>query len=84
MTAYECTICGYSSNARAEFVEFMDPVKLPKIVDKAKAKGRLVRAENVKYLCVKCSAEMYKEEVSPPRSMRATCPRCGEVVEVWV
>jgi DNA-directed RNA polymerase subunit RPC12/RpoP len=59
---YECAICGYKSSNRAEFVEFKDPVKLPKVVDKARGRGRGVKPEDVKYICIKCSVEMYQEE----------------------
>ena len=81
---YECAICGYRSSSRAEFVEFNDPVKLPRVVDKAKARGRVVKPVNVKYICIRCSAEMYQEETKPPRAIRVVCPRCGEAVEVWL
>jgi len=80
---YECAICGRSSDERSEFVEFMDPVKLPKVVERARSRGRRVRPEDVKYVCLKCSTEMYQEETRPPRSLKVVCPRCGEVVEVW-
>lgn len=81
---YECAICGYSSSVRAEFVEFRDPVKLPKVAERAAGRGRKIRAEDVKYICLKCSVEMYQEETKPPRQVRVVCPRCGEVVEVWL
>ena len=81
---YECAICGYRSANRAEFVEFRDPVKLPKVVDKARGRGRSVKAEDAKFICLRCSAEMYQEETKPPRLVRVVCPRCGEVVEVWL
>ena len=77
-------ICGYTSHVRAEFVEFMDPVKLPKVVEKAKSRGRTVKVEGAMYICVKCSCEMYGEEVKQPRSIKVTCPKCGEVIEVWL
>jgi len=80
----ECAICGYRSTNRAEFVEFRDPVKLPKVVDRARARGRNIRDGDVKYICLKCSAEMYQEETKPPRLVRVVCPRCGEVTEVWL
>jgi DNA-directed RNA polymerase subunit RPC12/RpoP len=81
---YECAVCGYKSSVRAEFVEFLDPVKLPRVVEKAKGRGRGVKAEDVRYVCLKCSVEMYQEETKPPRAVRIVCPRCGEVVEVWL
>jgi len=81
--SYECAICGRSSSVRSEFVEFMDPVKLPRALERAKGRGRAVKAEDVRYVCVSCSIEMYQEEVRPPRAVRAICPRCGEAVEVW-
>jgi len=77
-------VCGYSSDVRAEFIEFLDPVKLPKIVEKAKNRGRSIKAEEVRFICIKCSAELYQEETKPPKSIRVTCPKCGEVIEVWV
>jgi DNA-directed RNA polymerase subunit RPC12/RpoP len=81
---YECAVCGYRSSVRQEFVEFNDPVKLPKAVEKAKSKGRNVKPEDVRYLCLKCSQELYQEETRGPRPVRATCPVCGAVVEVWL
>jgi len=84
-TEYVCVICGYTSGVRAEFVEFKDPVKLPKVVEKAVARGRKnVSVEEVKYICIRCSTEMYLEEVKPPKLTRITCPKCGEVIEVWL
>jgi len=83
MQIYECAICGYLSENRAEFVEFLDTVKLPKVIEKARSRGRPTRIESVKYLCVRCSVEMYREEINPPRSIRTVCPRCGETVEIW-
>jgi len=80
---YVCAICGYSSNVRQEFVEFMDPVKIDKVVEKASGRGRSVKKEDVRYICIKCSVELYSEEIKQPRSFRVTCPRCGEVFEVW-
>jgi DNA-directed RNA polymerase subunit RPC12/RpoP len=81
---YECVICGYKSDVRAEFVEFLDPIKLSKVVDKARARGRNIKAEDVKYICLKCSVELYQEETKSPRSIRVICPRCGEVIEIWL
>jgi len=81
---YTCTVCGYTSSDRAEFVEYQDPVKLPRVLEKARARGRVAEVTDVKYLCLKCSVELYQEEVKAPRVVRAVCPRCGEVVEVWV
>jgi DNA-directed RNA polymerase subunit RPC12/RpoP len=81
---YECAICGYKSNVRAEFVEFLNPVKLSKVIEKAKTRGRNVRADQVKYICLRCSVELYQEETKSPRSVRVICPRCGEVIEVWL
>ena len=81
---YVCAICGYRSSIRAEFVEFKDPVKLPKVVDRARARGRDIKPEDVKYICLKCSVEMYQEETKSPRAVRVVCPRCGEVIEVWL
>jgi len=82
--SYTCAICGYSSDTRAEFVEFQDPVKLKRVVEKARGRGRTIREEEVKYICIKCSVEMYSEETKPPRLIRITCPRCGEVIEAWL
>jgi DNA-directed RNA polymerase subunit RPC12/RpoP len=81
---YECAICGYRSTNRAEFVEFRDSVKLPRVVEKARGRGRNIGAGDAKYICLKCSVEMYQEETKPPRLVRVVCPRCGEVVEVWL
>jgi len=82
--SYKCAVCGYESSVRQEFVEFNDPVKLPKAVEKARTKGRNVKTEDVKYLCLKCSQELYQEETREPRSVRVVCPSCGAVVEVWL
>jgi DNA-directed RNA polymerase subunit RPC12/RpoP len=81
---YECAVCGYSSGVRTEFVELRDPVKLPRVVERARVRGRNIKAEDVKYICLRCSAEMYQEETKPPRLVRVVCPRCGEVVEAWL
>ena len=81
---YECAICGRSSEDRAEFVEFRDPVKLGSVVERAKRRGRVIKEEEVKFVCYKCSTEMYSEETRGPKSVRVTCPRCGEVIEVWL
>jgi DNA-directed RNA polymerase subunit RPC12/RpoP len=81
--AYTCAICGYTSSVRAEFVEFNDPVKLPRVVERARARGRSVRAGDVKYICLRCNTELYQEETRSPRPVRVVCPRCGEVIEVW-
>jgi DNA-directed RNA polymerase subunit RPC12/RpoP len=85
---YECAICGYKSWNRAEFVEFIDSVKLPKVVELAKLKGaklkgRDITAENIRYLCLKCNVELYQEETKPPKAMKVVCPKCGEVIDVW-
>jgi len=82
--AYECLICGYTSSYRHEFVEFLDTVKLPKVVEKARSRGRSVNVSAPLYICLKCSLELYQEEVKEPRSIRVVCPRCGEVVDVWL
>jgi DNA-directed RNA polymerase subunit RPC12/RpoP len=81
---YTCAICGYTSSFRAEFVEVMDPVKMPRVVERARARGRDVKAEDVRFICLRCSLELYQEETKPPRPVRVVCPRCGEVVEVWL
>jgi hypothetical protein len=65
--SFQCALCGYSSDERTEFVEFLDPVKLPKIIERARSRGRSVRAEEVKYICLKCSVELYQEETKPPK-----------------
>jgi predicted RNA-binding Zn-ribbon protein involved in translation (DUF1610 family) len=82
---YECAICGYMSRNRAEFVEFMDLVKLPKVVElaKLKLKGGDITAENIRYLCLKCNVELYQEETKSPKAMKVVCPKCGEVIDVW-
>ena len=77
-------MCGYSSDEKAEFVEFLDPVKLPKVIEKARSRGRSVKAGEVKYICLKCTTELYQEETKPPKSVKVTCPKCGEVIDVWV
>jgi len=83
-TKYTCAVCGYTSDNRPEFVEFRDPVKLDRVVERARGRGRSVRREDVKYVCLRCSVEMYSEETRGPRPVRVTCPRCGEVFEVWL
>jgi len=74
---YTCSICGYSSDYRAEFVELRDPIAIKKLREKGKkiADGELI--------CNKCSLELYRPS-GQPRSIRAVCPRCGEVVELWL
>jgi len=81
---YTCAICGYSSSVRAEFVEFEDPVVLPRVVEKARARGRMIRHEDVRFICLRCNLELYREETRSPRPVRVVCPRCGEVIEVWL
>jgi DNA-directed RNA polymerase subunit RPC12/RpoP len=80
---YECAICSYRSWNRTEFVEFMDPIKLPKVIESAKLKGRDITAEGVRYLCLKCNIELYQEETKSPKAMKVVCPKCGEVIDVW-
>jgi len=81
---YECATCGYKSEYRHEFVEFKDPIKLPKVIDRAKAKGRNIKSKDVKYVCIKCSVEMYQEETKPPKSIKIIAPKSGEEIEVWL
>jgi DNA-directed RNA polymerase subunit RPC12/RpoP len=81
---YVCAICGYQTDVRGEVVEFRDVVKLPKVVEKAQAKGRMIKLDEAIYICSKCSMDLYREEVKQPKSVKATCPRCGEVVELWL
>jgi predicted RNA-binding Zn-ribbon protein involved in translation (DUF1610 family) len=81
--AYTCAICGYTSTSRAEFVEFNDPVKLPRVTERARARGRRLEPGDVRFICLRCNTELYQEEVRSPRPVRVVCPRCGEVVEVW-
>jgi DNA-directed RNA polymerase subunit RPC12/RpoP len=61
---YVCAICGYKSGNRAEFVEFNDPIKLPKAIEMARARGRDVSADSVKYVCINCSVRLYEPEAS--------------------
>jgi len=77
-------MCGYGSDEKAEFVEFLDPVKLPKVIEKARSRGRVIKDKEVKYICLKCTTELYQEETKPPKSVKVTCPKCGEVIDVWV
>ena len=81
---YTCAICGYISDNRSEFIEFRDPVKADTVVEKARGRGRSVKKEDVRFICLKCSVELYGEEIKQPRPIRITCPRCGEVIEVWL
>jgi DNA-directed RNA polymerase subunit RPC12/RpoP len=81
---YTCSICGYTSTARSEFVEFMDTTKLQRVVERARGKGRTIQPEDVRFICLRCNTELYQEETKPPRPVRVVCPRCGEVVEVWL
>jgi DNA-directed RNA polymerase subunit RPC12/RpoP len=81
--AYQCAICGYSSSVSSDFIEFEDPVRLPKVIEKARARGRTIQPEDVKFICLRCNLELYQEEVTP-RPVRVVCPRCGEVIEVWL
>jgi predicted RNA-binding Zn-ribbon protein involved in translation (DUF1610 family) len=81
---YTCVICGYSSSVRAEFVEFNDPVKMPRVVEMARARGRMIQPEDVRFVCLRCNTELYWEETRSLRPARIVCPRCGEVIEVWL
>ena len=82
--AYVCAVCGHTSDVRQEFVEFRDPASLGRAVEKARSRGRAISEGDVRYLCLKCSQELYGEGVRGPRSVRVACPRCGEVFEVWL
>jgi predicted RNA-binding Zn-ribbon protein involved in translation (DUF1610 family) len=82
--AYTCAVCGYSSSVRADFVEFKDPVKLPRVVERARGRGRRLEPGDVRFICLRCSLELYQEETRSPRLARVVCPRCGEVIEVWL
>ena len=82
--AYTCAICGYTSYTSSEFVEFNDPVKLPKVIEKARSRGRTIKSEDVRFICLRCNLELYQEETRSPRPVRVVCPRCGEVIEVWL
>jgi hypothetical protein len=78
---FECAVCGYSSENGSEFIEFLDSVRLEKVIEKARARGRAVN--KVEFICYKCSQELYSEEVRAPRAQRVVCPKCGEVIEIW-
>jgi DNA-directed RNA polymerase subunit RPC12/RpoP len=82
--AYTCAICGYTSTIMSEFVEFMDTTKLQRVVERARARGRWIELGDVRFICLRCNIELYQEEVKQPRPVRVVCPRCGEVVEVWL
>ena len=61
---YECTICGYKSDNRAEFIEMMDPAKTDLIIMLARLRGRNVSAEDIKYICTNCSVKLYEPQTS--------------------
>jgi DNA-directed RNA polymerase subunit RPC12/RpoP len=81
---YQCAICGYTSDASSDFIEFNDPVKLLSVVERARARGRTIQPEDVKFICLRCNMELYQEEAKPLRPVRVVCPRCGEAIEVWL
>jgi DNA-directed RNA polymerase subunit RPC12/RpoP len=61
---YECAICGYKSDNRAEFIEMMDPAKTDLIIMLARLRGRNVSEENIKYICTNCSVKLYEPQTS--------------------
>jgi DNA-directed RNA polymerase subunit M/transcription elongation factor TFIIS len=78
--SYTCSVCGYSSDCRAEFVELRDPVGVKKLNEKGKRVKQIVEGD---FICIKCSLELYSPS-GQPRSIRAVCPKCGEVIELWL
>jgi len=61
---YECAICGYKSSNRAEFIEIMDPAKTDLIIITARLRGRIISAEDIKYICTNCSVKLYEPQTS--------------------
>ena len=79
---YVCVVCGYTSDVIAEFIELRDPIGVKKLNDR----GRRAKAEKIvegDFICSKCSLELYGLGQAP-RSIRVVCPKCGEVIEVWL
>ncbi|MEM4531663.1 MAG: hypothetical protein QXY39_07335 [Thermofilaceae archaeon] len=70
---YMCSICQRELEDRSLVVEIRDPV----IASKGKAKVR-------DFICYNCISKVYEPPTTSPRKIAAVCPRCGEVVEVWL
>jgi len=80
--SYTCVVCGYTSDSRAEFVELRDPIGVKKLNERGKKVKQTPVAEG-DFICSKCSLELYSPS-GQTRSIRAVCPKCGEVFEVWL
>jgi len=70
---YVCLICQRELEDRSLVVEIQDPI----IASKGKAKVG-------DFICYNCISKVYEPPTTSPRKIAAVCPRCGEVVEVWL
>ncbi|MEM4429642.1 MAG: hypothetical protein QXM08_00580 [Thermofilaceae archaeon] len=70
---YVCSVCKRVFEDRSQVIEIQDPV----VASKGKAKMG-------DFVCYDCIAKVYEPPTTSPRRVTAVCPRCGEVVEVWL
>jgi len=79
--SYTCTVCGYTSDTRGEFIELRDPIGVKKLNEKGKKAKQTPIAEG-DFICNKCALELYSPPAGQLKSIRVACPRCGEAFEV--
>ncbi|MEM4975711.1 MAG: hypothetical protein QXT64_00125 [Desulfurococcaceae archaeon] len=70
---YVCSICGRELDGRSLVVEIQDPMVA------SKGKARIGD-----FICYNCISKVYEPPATSPRKITVTCPRCGEVIDVWL